>query len=331
MTPRKIILDVDTGSDDAVAIMAAILSPDIQLEAICSVWGSRDIDTTTRNTLRVVQLMEADVPVYRGCRGPIAKNLCPDRLGPRRYDGGSNCRVEKDGKLISMHADFDSIPEAVIREQEISAVEFYLRYLRETPEPVTLVATGRLTNIALALSADARIADNIREIVVMGGGYNMTNVTPSAEGNIFGDPEACQILLNSGVKITFVPLDATHEACVTADDCKRFRELGTVAGKFAAEQCEQRILIHNSFQPLDIPNAAAVHDPLCIVYLIDPTVLKDVRHVYCTVGLRDFSDGQTILDMRHYTEPANCWFAFGGDRIKYVEILCDLFSRSRKL
>ena len=107
--------------------------------------------------------------------------------------------------------------------------------------------------------------------------------------------------------------------------------LNTVAGKFIAELCEQRIIVHNATQPLDVPDAAAVHDALCIAYLIDPTVLKDVRHVHCNVGFRDFCEGQTILDMRYFTEPANCWFAFDGDRFKFADILCDLASKSEPL
>lgn len=332
MAKRKIILDVDTGSDDAVAIIAAVLSPDIQLEAICTTQGNRDIDTTTENTLRVVELLKADVPVYRGCRAPIAKKLCPDlRLGPRRFGQEINCEVEVEGKMVGMHSDFETIPAATIHEQEITAPEFYVQYLRNATEPVTLVTTGPMTNVAVAIMMDPRILKNIEQIVSMAGGYLIGNGTPRGEGNVLMDPEACQILLNAGVKMTMVPLDATHEAYITLDDCKRFRALGTVAGNFAADQIEQRILIHNAFQPLGEPDAAAVHDPLCIAYLIDPEVLRDVRHVYCVVGFSDYCEGQTIIDERYYTEKPNCYFAFHGDRHKFAAILEDLFARSEKV
>lgn len=324
---RKIILDVDTGSDDAVAIMAAVLSEDIQLEAVCSVAGNKDIDKTTENTLRVVQLLHADVPVYRGCREPLVKFLCPDRLENRRVKGP----LIVNGEEIQMHSDFLDVPPATIKEQKMTAPEFYVKYLREAKEPVTIVAVGPLTNVATALIMDGSIVDKIEEIVVMGGGYNITNVSPTAEFNIWYDPEAAQRVVHSGAKVTLVPLDATHAACITLDDCKRFRALGTVAGNFAANLCEQRITMHNYSQPLDVPNAAAVHDALCIAYLIDPSVLKDVRHVHCDIGFRDFCEGQTILDMRYYTEPANCYYAFDGDRFKFADILCDLFARSEKV
>ena len=322
---RKIILDVDTGSDDAVAIMAAILSPDIQLEAVCSVAGNKDIDKTTENTLRVVELLGAEVPVYRGCREPLVKFLCPDRL-----EREEKKKVVKDGKVVEMHSDYLDIPTATIREQDISAVEFYVQYLRQAKEPVTLVAVGPLTNVAMALMVDGTIVEKIEEIVVMGGGYNITNVTPTAEFNIWYDPEAAQRVISSGVRVTMVPLDATHAACITLDDCKRFRALNTVSGDFAAELCEQRIVMHNAAQPLDVPDAAAVHDALCIAYLIDPGVLKDVRHVHCVVGFRDFCEGQTIVDPRYYTEEKNCYYAFDGDRFKFVDVLCDLFARDKR-
>lgn len=318
MDPRRVILDVDTGTDDAVAIMAAILSPDIQLEALCSVAGNKDIDKTTENTLRVVQLMKADVPVYRGCRAPLVKFLCPDRLEIRR------------ATKVEMHMDYLNIPEATIHEQPISAPEFYVQYLRAAKEPVTIVAVGPLTNVAMALMMDGTIVDKIEEIVIMGGGHNITNVTPAAEFNIWYDPEAAQRVLNCGAKITIVPLDATHAACITLDDCKRFRATNSIAGNFAAELCEHRIGVHTETQPLAVPDAAAVHDALCIAYLLDPEVLRDVRFVNCTIGFRDFCEGQTMIDMRYYTEAKNCWFAFDGDRFKFADILCDLFARGEK-
>ena len=324
---RKIILDVDTGSDDAVAIMAAVLSPDIQLEALCSVDGNKDIDKTTENTLRVVQLLGADVPVYRGSRGPLVKDLCPDRLDVRMAHVVS-C-IDEHGNYLQMHSDYLDIPEARIHEEEISAAEFYVQYLRKAKEPITIVAVGPLTNVALALMLDPNIVNNIEEIVVMGGGYNMTNHTPTAEFNIWHDPEAAQRVITCGAKVTIVPLDATHAAYITKDDCRRFRALKTVSGTFAAELCEQRIVMHNIGQPLAVPDAAAVHDALCIAYLIDPTVLKDVRHVHCDIGFRDFSEGQTIIDPRYYPEERNCYFAFDGDRVKFADILCDLFARDQ--
>ena len=323
---RKIILDVDTGSDDAVAIMAAILSEDVQLEAICSVAGNKDIDKTTENTLRVVQLMHADIPVYRGCAEPLVKFLCPDRL-PRRVGVE---KVMKDGQEVQMHSDYLDIPAATMREQPIRAAEFYVQYLRAATEPVTLVAVGPLTNLALALLLDETIVDKIEEIVIMGGGSKITNCNPWSESNIWHDPEAAQIVAECGAKVVWVPLDATHRACITLDDCKRFREIGTFSANFAAEQCEQRIIVHNAQQPLDIPDAAAVHDALCVAYVIDPSVITDLRHCHIEIGLSGYGEGQTIVDQRAYPLEKNGYFAYDADRFKFVDILCDCFAREGK-
>lgn len=319
---EKILLDVDTGSDDAVAIMTAILSPDIQVEAVCSVAGNKDIDKTTENTLRVIELLGADLPVYRGCEQPLVKFLRGDRLPPTK----TNIKGEVDGEVVQMHADYLDLPEATTHEMGVPAPVFYLDYLRKITEPITIVAVGPLTNLAMALMLDPEIVNQVKQIVIMGGGYQVANVTPTAEFNIWFDPEAAQKVLNCGAKIIFVPLDATHAACISIDDCKRLREIDTKASRFAAELIEQRILAHNAFQPLAVPDAAAVHDALAVCSLIDPTVLKDLRHVHCDIGFSDYAEGQTVIDPRHYTEAKNCYFAFDGDRDKFVDLLLKIFT-----
>ena len=317
---RKIILDVDTGSDDAVAIMTAILSKDVDVVGICSVAGNQPIDNTTENSLRVVQALGAHVPVYRGAREPLVKTMFPDRFVKGEKIVNDRI-VDKDGNEVKIHRDYLDLPKAENHEEDISAAEFYLKYLREAKEKVTLVLVGPLTNFALALMIDNSIVKNVEEIVIMGGGHHITNSTSSAEFNIWYDPEAAHKVINCGAKVTLVPLDATHEACVTEEDCVALDNLGTLAGKFASELCRQRILIHNARQPLDIPDAAAVHDALCIAYLIDPNVLSDIHHVHVDIGIRDRAEGQTIIDQRYYTEDKNCYFAYHADRHRFVEIL----------
>ncbi len=322
--PRKIILDVDTGSDDAVAIMTAVLSPEIQVEAVCSVAGNKDIDKTTENTLRVVQLLGVDIPVYRGAASPLVKYLSKDRCVKPHFELPDN----HVGEEIQIHPDYLDIPAATIKEQEMPAPIFYVDYLKKAKEPVTIVAVGPLTNLALALMLDSTILKNVEEIVVMGGAKDITNVTSAAEFNIWQDPEAAQWVIDSGAKVLLVPLDATHEACVTKTDSERLRAINTTASHFAADLCEFRIRAHNAYQPLVVPDAAAVHDALAVCYLIDPAVLKDVRHVSCDVGFSGAAEGQTIIDPRFLTAKKNCYFAFGGDRFKFVDILCDVFKHS---
>ena len=324
---RKIILDVDTGSDDAVALMTAILSPDIELVAACSVAGNNPIDATTENTLRVVEAMRADVPVYRGAPAPLLKKLVPNRLTPTPR---SRVVVAEGEKVVKMHDEYLSLPEAAAKAQDMPAAMFYVDYLRNTPEPITLVLVGPLTNLAIALLMDPTIVSNIEELVIMGGGYKVTNASSSAEFNVFFDPEAALWVLRCGAKITWVPLDATHNAYLTLDDCTAFRALGTVAGDFAADLIAQRIFVHTYLQPLSVPDAAAVHDALAVCYLIDPNVLRDVRHVHMDIGLGDYGDGQTIIDPRFHPEERNCWFAFDGDPARFSEVLQGIFKLGPK-
>jgi len=332
MAKRKIILDVDTGSDDAVAIMAAILSEDIDLVALCTVWGNLDIDHTTDNTLRLVEAMGmgGKIPVYKGCHTAMVKYLYNDRVEDSHLDGsGAKVAVDENGNEVHMHEPELALPPTTLKPEEQNAVSFYIDYLRNATEKVTLVPVGPLTNLGHALRIAPDIVKNIEEIVIMGGGDRQGNVTGSAEANIWHDPEAAEIVATCGAeRIVWVPLDATHSACLTLDDCNRFKELGTFAGDFAAELTAHRIVVHNYTQPLEIPDAAAVHDALCICYLIDPTVLDDLRPEHIHVSFGDWGDGETVIDRRDFNRPApNGWFAYHGDRVKFANILCDLFKK----
>jgi inosine-uridine nucleoside N-ribohydrolase len=320
----KVILDVDTGSDDAVAIITAAMSPDIDLAAICTVWGNKDIEKTTENTLRLVSALKIDVPVYRGCNTAMVKYIANDFVPNKERPA-----VMYDGKPFTMHSDSLNLPETGRKAEETPAAIFYVQYLRAAKEKITLVPVGPLTNLGLALRIAPDIADKIEQIVIMGGGSKITNCNPWSESNIWHDPEAAHIVINCGAKVVVVPLDATHAGCITLEDCKRFRDIKTFAAEFVAGQCEQRIIVHNEQQPLDVKDAAAVHDALCVAYLIDPAVLTDLRHVHVEIGLAGFGEGQTIVDQRAYPEKPNAYFAFNANRFKFVDILCDCLKRNR--
>lgn len=321
---KKIILDVDTGSDDAVAVITAVLSPDIDLVAVCTVWGNLSIENTTDNTLRLVQALGVDIPVYKGCDTAMVKYLTNDYVPNKERP-----MVQHGEKVFKMHMDHLDLPEASITCEDMPAALFYVDYLRKATEQVTLVLVGPLTNLGLALRIAPDIVENIEQIVIMGGGSKVTNCNPWSESNIWHDPEAAQIVTECGAEVVYVPLDATHAAFVTLDDCERFRKINTFASNFSAELVEQRIIVHNAQQPLEVPDAAAVHDPLCIAYLIDPTVLTDLRYCHVEIGLSGFGEGQTIVDQRAYPLKKNAYFAFNADRFKFVDILCDCFARGK--
>ena len=315
---RKIILDVDTGSDDAVAVITAGLSDKIDLVALCSVFGNLPVETTTDNTLRVISAFGIDVPVYKGCDRPLVKDLVDDYPPKKRR----NLTDEK-GRPLAMHTPQMGLPATDRKAEDMPAAIFYVDYLRKAREKVTVVLVGPLTNFALALRIDPTIVRNVEEVVIMGGGRRFANARPCAEANIWNDPDAAQIVLNCGTRVTFVPLDATHQAYITIDDCRKLRELNNPAADFCAEQIEQRIKVHTLTQPLEVENSAAVHDPLCIAYLIDPSVLNDLREVRVEVGQGGPGEGETIVDQRYYTLDKNCFFAFNADRDRFAEILID--------
>ncbi len=324
---RKVILDVDTGSDDAIAIMLACYCRQVEVVGICSVDGSRPVDNATDNTLRVLHLVgREDIPVYRGCPGPMVKEIYKDRIDV--WNNPKYRPVFPIRERARFHIDFDYLDEAEVTCQNTPAVSFYVDYLRNTKEKVTLVATGPLTNLGMAFRIAPDIVNNIEELVIMGGGDTITNISSSAEGNIWRDPEAAARVLASGANIILVPCDATHRGYITAEEADEIAALGSPAAEFTSKLCHQRILAHTITQPLEVPDSAAIHDALAFCYVLDPTVLKDVREVHCEIGLRDFSDGQTIIDPRFYDEEHNCRFAYDADREKFIRLMKDIFANS---
>ena len=319
--PRKIILDVDTGSDDACAIMLAYLHKDIDLLAVCTVKGNQPLEYTTENTLRIRDLLHADFPVYKGCSGSLVRNIIYPRLAPTPNADA----YDEEGNKIHIHQELFDLPASDGRIEELNAPNFYVGYLTKSKEKVTLVAVGPLTNLAVALVMEPKIVEKIEEIVIMGGGWNITNATLAAEFNIYDDPEAAQRVLHCGAKITMVPLDATHAAYISRDNARELRQIDTPASRFAADLIDLRILVHDYAQPLAVPHTCALHDPLCIAYLIDPNVLKNVRFCNVEVSLSGLTEGQTCVDQRAIQENRNVHFAFDGDPELFSKIFIDAF------
>ena len=323
---RKVILDVDTGSDDAVAIMLAALHPAINLVAVCSVKGNQSLKSTTENTKKVLDLVNSSAPLYQGCKEAFVREVCPWRI---KFEDRATI-VDEEGKEHFIHEDFDMLPKSNRKVEDMPAPIFYVDYLSKAKEPVSIVAVGPLTNLAVALAINPDITNNIEELVLMGGADDEANATSSAEFNFFNDPESAQKVFQSGIKkITLCPLDVTHKTMVTKDDCKRFEEIGTPAAKFAIDMCLKRIEVHTQRQPLTLPDACALHDPLCVAYLIDPSVLTDVRYLHLDISLDGLTDGATIIDHRYFQDNRNVYIAYDGDRKKFVDIMCDAFKLSK--
>jgi len=317
--PRNVILDVDTGTDDAVAIMFAALHPDLDLMAVTTVNGNVPVEHCTDNSLRVLDFIgRPDVPVYQGLSRPIVRHEFP---AAKRFARDS---------AQDMHGTALPLPEATSTKQPMGAVEFLVTALRESAVPITLVAVGPLSNIAAALALEPGITDTVDEVVIMGGGHHLGNETPSAEFNIWADPEAADMVLTAGFrKVTLVPLDATHQALISASDCTTFAALGTPAGIAADRLIGRRIAAYASGRGVAATDAAPVHDALCTAYLVDPAVVSTrslhVR-VETTAGL---TLGRTVMDTRtHASEPANCQVALGADAPRFVRLLTETFTAS---
>lgn len=242
---RKVILDVDTGTDDAVAIMFAALHPELDLLGVTTVNGNVALGNTTDNTLRVLDWIGCpDIPVHPGVPHPIA------RFG---FPGGRH--FEQDDEHAP-HGTALPIPEPSTAARDTGATEYLVETLRATAEPITLVAVGPLSNIATALAVDPSVAVAVDELVVMGGGHAVTNVSASAEFNIWADPEAASVVLSAGFdRRTLVTLDATHRALIPQRTCDALDALGTPAGT-AARFITRRIGAYED----TTAGAAPVHD-----------------------------------------------------------------------
>ena len=262
MAARKIIIDTDPGQDDAVAILLALASPeDVEVLGITAVAGNVPLHLTEKNARIVCELAgKPDTKVFSGCDAPITRKLVTAEHvhGKPGLDG-------------------PKLPDPTMVLQDQHAVDFIVDTLRaEDPKTVTLCPLGPLTNIAVALQKAPDIADRIAEIVLMGGAYfEVGNITPTAEFNIYVDPEAAEIVFKCGAPITVMPLDVTHKALVTKPRNDAFRALGTPIGMAVAEMTD----FFERFAREKYGSAGApLHDPCVTAYLIQPDLFSG-RHI----------------------------------------------------
>ena len=282
MSPKPVILDVDPGHDDAVALMLACGHPDLDLLAVTTVAGNVPIEKTTRNALRVLALVGChDVPVGVGASGPLKRPLhtAEDIHGESGLDGP------------------EELPDADFGPDERGAVELISETLRASREPVTLVPVGPLTNIALLLREHPDLKDRIARISLMGGSIGLGNTTPAAEFNIYVDPEAASEVFESGLPITMSGLDVTHLADVGPEERKLLRATGRVGGVVAGFLDYFAANYENTFGFDDPP----LHDPVAVGAVLEPGLLKTrpMRvDVECT---SDLTRGETVCDFHGVT------------------------------
>jgi purine nucleosidase len=300
---RRIVMDCDPGHDDAIALLAAYGSPALELVAVTTVCGNRDVDRVTANALALGTAVGMDGVLFaRGAERPLVREhrSAADIHGESGLDGP----VLEPGRLP-----LDPRPAAELIVDLVTAAE---------PGELTLVATAPLTNLALALRREPGIAGRVREVAIMGGAIGSGNVTPSAEFNILVDPEAAREVFAAPWSVTMMGLEVSHRALATADVRGRLAAMGTRTGVLCGELLDffgARYLEHQGFP--DPP----VHDLCPIVHLIDPTVFDTVAAPVDVETAGELTLGRTVVDLRPRPEgPVRHRVATGIDPERFWDV-----------
>ncbi len=309
--PRPIIIDTDPGQDDAIAILAALAAPQLQVLGITAVAGNVPLELTARNARILVELAgRPDIPVFAGCDRPLRRELVTAEHvhGATGIDGAD-------------------LPDPVTSLQPRHAVDWMVDTLLAAGErAITICPVGPMTNVARVLETAPEAAKHIREIVCMGGGFfEGGNTTPTAEFNVFVDPDAAQIVLHCGAPVTMVPLDVTHKALMTDAWINQVRALGNRTGAAAAGMLD-------FYERFDVDKygttGGPLHDPNVIAYLLRPDLYRG-RH--CNVEVETGSPltlGMTAVDWWDVTDrPPNCYYITEVDSDGFYELLLTLLAR----
>lgn len=319
---QQVILDVDTGTDDAVAILVTALSPVIELKAITVAHGNQPLELTVENTLRVVELLGKDIAVYAGCPAPMVRGLSPGRAENVRCQTTSTV---VDGEEIGIHEKRLALPPATRSAEKDHACSYLVNTLGEAGsvgERITLLAVAPLTNIGMALRMDPSIVAGIKEVVVMGGGAFHGNRTPVAEANFYDDPEAAQILISSGCPVRIMTLEATEKVPFDELDVAAFRTSSQI-GTFVANLLEGYLYRCRKLGILEGGEAVAVHDAVAACAVIDPSVVTSLQVKNCDVDFGGgFADGQLVIDERAFITPSgSVSVAYDVDAARCREII----------
>ena len=302
---RRLLIDTDTGSDDAVALVMALKHPGVTVEAVTVVAGNVPLEQGVQNALYTLELCGADVPVFRGAGTPL---LCPP-VGAEEVHG-----LDGMGDIGLPLSGRDSAPG--------HAVDVLVERIGASPGELTLVTLGPLTNVALALLRDPSIADKVEGCVMMGGtGRGPGNVTPVAEYNVWADPEAAKVVFESGLPLKMVGWDVSREYAVFGpEDAARLRDIGTPLAEFCVDI--QRVLDawakeNTHLAGFDLP------DPMAMAVALDPSVATGTRRLFVAVETGGtWSRGQTVVDRLGVTgyEP-NAEVVMAASRKRFLDLL----------
>ena len=309
--PRKIIIDTDPGQDDAVAILLALASPELEVLALVAVAGNVRVTQNAHNALQILEVAgRPDVPVYLGCERPMRHPLVTAEYvhGATGLDG-------------------PTLPAPEISPQHGHGVDYIIEtLLAHEPGTITLCCLGPLTNIGMAMVKEPAIVSRIADIVLMGGGcFEGGNITPAAEFNIYVDPEAADLVFRSGVPITQVPLDVSHSMLTTQPRIDAFRALGNRSGVVTAEMLE-------FFERFDEQKygweGGPLHDPCVIAYLLKPDLFQG-RHINVAIETQsELTRGMTVADYWGVTgRVRNVNYLRSGDPDGFYALLTERIAR----
>jgi inosine-uridine nucleoside N-ribohydrolase len=302
MSPTSVILDVDPGHDDAVAIMLACAAPALDLLAVTTVAGNVPLEKTTRNALRILSLIgHTNVPVAAGASSPLHRPLST----AENIHGESGLEGPE-------------IPDASFEPDERGATELIANTLGGASEPVTLIPTGPLTNVATFLREHPELKERIAHISLMGGSIGIGNTTPAAEFNVYVDPEAAREIFESGLPITMSGLDVTHQAGAGPAERENLRSVGWI-GVVVAELMEFFAATYRNVFGFDAP---PLHDPVAVAAVLEPSVLK-TRPMRVDVECEsELTRGETVCDFYGVTgKPPNAEVGVELERERFFDLL----------
>jgi len=306
---ESVIIDCDPGHDDALALLLAAGDPRLRLLGVTTVAGNQTLDKTTRNALRILALAGvADVPVAAGCDRPLVGELtvAEDIHGSSGLDG----------------PDLD-VPVGEVAG--VHAVELMRRLIIGGDAPVTLIATGPLTNVALLLRSHPEVVPRVRRVVFMGGSTERGNTTPYGEFNIVTDPEAADIVLRSGLPVTMIGLNVTHQALATDEVIAEFRAMGTRLGLICAELMTFFASTYRRVFGFEHP---PVHDPIAVAAVLEPAMVRTVAVPVAVELAGAYTRGGTVVDLHRRTGNApNADVAVGLDVDAFWRLLMDAVGR----
>ncbi len=274
---ERFILDCDTGQDDAIAILLANGADNLKLEGIVAVAGNARLEDTCENALKLCEDINYDVPVYKGCDSPlIRKQVVAEKIHGKGGYAGPTFNKKR------------------VKQCAGDGIDFTIKTIMENPGEINLVAIGPLTDIAIIIKKEPRVIENVKKIIIMGGSLMEGNVTPTAEFNVYADPEAARIVFNSGAEIYMMGLDVTHQVQLGKKEFQRFkneqrenptrvREIFIDGMEFYTSTC----VAANHEYP-------AMHDPCCIAYLMDPTMFEFVKRDIDVETKGELTYGKTV-------------------------------------